>query len=99
MWTSAVNFKYRDVGLALPVLIQLWMFASPIVYPLSLVPQRWRLAYALNPLVGIIEGFRAALFGGTLEWRSLLLSITITVILLPYAAYSFQSRENTFADL
>ncbi len=57
MWTSAVNVKYRDVGLALPVLIQLWMFASPIVYPLSLVPQRWRLAYALNPLVGIIGGF------------------------------------------
>ena len=99
MWTSAVNVKYRDVGLALPVFIQLWMFVSPIVYPLSLVPQRWRLVYSLNPLVGIIEGFRISLFGGTLEWRSLAISISITVILLPYAAYSFQSRESTFADL
>jgi lipopolysaccharide transport system permease protein len=99
MWTSAVNVKYRDVGLALPVLVQLWMFASPIVYPLSLVPEKWRLVYSLNPLVGVLEAFRVLLFGGRLEWRSLLMSIAITMILLPYAAYSFQSRESTFADL
>ena len=69
MWTSAVNVKYRDVGLALPVLIQLWMFVSPVVYPLSFVPERWRLLYALNPLVGIIDSFRAVLFGNEINWR------------------------------
>ena len=63
MWTSALNVKYRDVGVALPVLIQLGMYVSPVLYPLSLVPERWRLVYSLNPLVGILENFRAALLG------------------------------------
>jgi lipopolysaccharide transport system permease protein len=99
LWTSAVNVKYRDVGIALPVLIQLWMFASPIVYPLSLVPQRWRLVYSMNPLVGILEGFRAALFGGSFDWPAIRISIIVILVLLPYAAYSFQRRETTFADI
>jgi lipopolysaccharide transport system permease protein len=99
MWTSAVNVKYRDVGIALPVLIQLWMFVSPIVYPLSLIPPRWRLAYSLNPLVGIIEAFRAVLFGNNLYWPSLIISVSMTVVFLVYAAYVFQSREKTFADI
>ncbi|MFH4338934.1 ABC transporter permease, partial [Acinetobacter baumannii] len=62
MWISALNVKYRDVGIALPVLIQLWMFVSPVLYPASLVPPAWRVVYDLNPLVGLIENFRAALF-------------------------------------
>ena len=99
MWTSAVNVKYRDVGIALPVLIQLWMFVSPVVYPLSLVPPRWRMVYSLNPLVGIIDAFRAVLFGSALNWSSLLVSIGFTVVLLAYATYAFQSREKTFADI
>jgi len=99
LWTSAVNVKYRDVGLALPVLIQLWMFVSPIVYSLYLVPPRWRLLYSFNPLVGILDGFRAALFGSRFDWPSLIISTAITLALLPYAAYSFQSREKTFADI
>lgn len=99
LWISAVNVKYRDIGIALPVLIQLWMFASPIVYPLSLVPQRWRLVYSLNPLVGIIEGFRAVLFGTRPDWNAIMVSTVITLVLLPYAAYAFQSRETTFADI
>src|ERR1041384_7620322 len=57
LWTSAVNVKYRDVGLALPVIIQLWMFVSPVIYPAAIVPERWRMAYSLNPLVGILESF------------------------------------------
>jgi lipopolysaccharide transport system permease protein len=99
LWTSAVNVRYRDVGLALPVLIQLWMFASPIVYPLSQVPPRWQLAYSLNPLVGLIEGFRAALFGSKFNWPALFVSIGITLALLAYGAYAFQRREKTFADI
>jgi homopolymeric O-antigen transport system permease protein len=99
MWTSAVNVKYRDVTIALPVFIQLWMFVSPVVYPLGLVPQRWRLLYSLNPLVGIIEGFRAALFNKSLNWSALIVSTIITVALLLYAGYAFKSREKTFADI
>jgi len=99
MWTSAVNVKYRDVGLALPVFIQLWMFVSPVVYPLTLVPQQWRLLYSLNPLVGIIEGFRAALFGKSFNWQALAISAIVTAVLLVYAGYAFKSREKTFADI
>ena len=99
LWTSALNVKYRDVGLALPVFIQLWMFVSPVVYPLALVPERWRLLYSLNPLVGIIEGFRAALFGKSFNWQALGISAIVTVALLVYAAYVFKRREKTFADI
>jgi lipopolysaccharide transport system permease protein len=99
LWTSALNVKYRDVGIALPVLIQLWMFVSPIVYPLSLVPAQWQLAYSLNPLAGIIEAFRSVLFGTKLHWTSLTISVSMTVVFLVYAAYAFQSREKTFADI
>ena len=99
MWTSALNVKYRDVGLALPVFIQLWMFVSPVVYPLTLVPERWRLVYSLNPLVGIIEGFRAALFGKSFNWPALGISAIVTVALLLYAGYIFNRREKTFADI
>jgi len=99
MWTSALNVKYRDVGLALPVFIQLWMFVSPVVYPLTLVPERWRLLYSLNPLVGIIEGFRAALFGKSFNWTALGISAIVTVALLLYAGYVFKRREKTFADI
>lgn len=99
LWTSAVNVKYRDVGIALPVLIQLWMFASPIVYPLSLVPPRWRFVYSLNPLVGVTEGFRAALFGLRLNRTALSISIVVTLVLLIYSTYAFRRREKTFADI
>lgn len=99
MWTSALNVKYRDVGLALPVFIQLWMFVSPVVYPLTLVPERWRLLYSLNPLVGIIEGFRAALFGKSFNWPTLGISTIVTLALLLYAGFVFKRREKTFADI
>jgi lipopolysaccharide transport system permease protein len=99
MWTSALNVKYRDVGLALPVFIQLWMFVSPVVYPLTLVPERWRLMYSLNPLVGIIEGFRAALFGKSFNWQALGISAIVSLALLVYAGFVFKRREKTFADI
>ncbi|MGH6628621.1 MAG: ABC transporter permease, partial [Burkholderiales bacterium] len=63
LWLSALNVRYRDVGHAIPFLIQFWMYASPVAYPVSLVPDRWRLLYSLNPMAGVIEGFRWALLG------------------------------------
>jgi lipopolysaccharide transport system permease protein len=99
LWTSAVNVKYRDVGLVLPVLIQLWMFVSPIVYPLQSIPAKWRLVYSLNPIAGIVENFRASLFGYAFDWPSLAIAAGVTLTLLVYAAYAFQAREKTFADI
>lgn len=99
MLVSALNVKYRDVGVALPVLIQLWMFSSPVVYPASLIPEQWRWAYELNPLVGIIEGFRAALFGQGFNWPALTISVVITLALFIYSAYAFKRMEKDFADL
>ncbi|MCI0559447.1 MAG: ABC transporter permease, partial [Nitrososphaera sp.] len=71
MWMSALNVKYRDIRYALPFMIQLWMFATPIIYPSTLVPEGWRWLLALNPLTGIIEGYRDALFGREFDWVSL----------------------------
>lgn len=97
--TSALNVKYRDIGVALPVLTQLWMFASPVVYPSSLVPEKWRLLYSLNPMVGIIEGFRSSLFGRRFNWQALVISTAITLSLLVYSAYAFRRTEKEFADI
>lgn len=97
--TSALNVKYRDVSVALPVLVQLWMFASPVVYPSSLVPEKYRTFYELNPLVGILENLRAALFGGPFYWRSLVISTIFTFAVLIYAAFAFRRVERSFADI
>jgi lipopolysaccharide transport system permease protein len=99
MWTSALNVKYRDVRYALPFLIQLWMFATPIIYPSSIVPAKWRWLLAINPLTGIIEGYRASLFGRPVDWASLGVSTLITLAFLVYAVYAFRQMEKTFADV
>lgn len=99
LWASALNVKYRDVGIALPVLIQLWMFVSPVVYPATLVPERWRRLYTLNPVAGIIEGFRSALFGRDFDWPALASAAAVTAALLVCAAFAFKRMEKTFADL
>ena len=98
--TSALNVKYRDIRFALPFLIQLWFFASPIIYPTSVVPERWRWVQALNPMTGIIEGFRTALFGRKdFDWQALGISTVITLVLLAYAVVAFKRMEKTFADI
>jgi len=99
MWTSALNVKYRDIRYALPFAIQLLMFATPIIYPVSLLPARWRWALNLNPLTGIIEGYRAAFFGRPFNWPMLAISAAITFALLCYSAYYFKRMERTFADI
>lgn len=98
-WVSALNVRYRDVGTMLPVLLQLWMFASPIVYPSSLVPESWRWLYSLNPVVGVADGFRAALFGLRFDWPGLGLSAAVTLVLFVYSVRAFRRMEETFADV
>lgn len=99
MWVSALNVKYRDVRYALPFMIQLWMFASPIIYPSSMLPEKWRWFLRLNPLMGIIEALRASLFDREFDWAGLGISAGITVALLCYAAYAFRRAEKNFADI
>jgi lipopolysaccharide transport system permease protein len=99
MWMSALNVKYRDVRYALPFLIQVWMFATPIIYPASIVPDRWRWLLAFNPLTGVIEGFRSALFGRAWRWGDLGAAATIALAVLMYSAYAFRRMEREFADI
>lgn len=99
MWMSALNVKYRDIRYALPFCIQLWMFATPVIYPLSMVPPKWRWLMAINPLTGIIEGFRAALFGRQFDWPALVISVAVTAVVLVCSAYSFRRMEKSFADV
>lgn len=104
MWLSAINVRYRDAGVLLPVIIQAWMFASPIVYPSSLAYSMMgsnvlRRLYALNPLVGIVENFRAAIFGQPFNWPALVIAAAIAVVLLAFAVYDFRRMERNFADI
>jgi len=99
MWAAALNVKYRDVGVVMPVLIQLWMFASPVVYPSKIVPARYAWIYRLNPLTGILDGFRAAVFGQQIDWTALGISTAFTIAVLIYSAYAFRRMEKHFADL
>jgi lipopolysaccharide transport system permease protein len=98
MWTSALNVKYRDVRYALPFLMQLWMFVSPIIYPASLL-KRWQWLLWLNPLAGLIEGFRSALLGHAFAWSPIALSTLLALLMLVFAAYSFRRMEKRFADI
>lgn len=99
MWLSALNVKYRDVRFALPFVVQLWMFISPVIYPTSLLPQKYRGLLWLNPMTGIIEGYRSSLFGRPFNWIALSISAIATLLLLVYAFYSFRRMEKTFADI
>ncbi len=98
-WLSALNVEYRDVRYAMPFMIQLWLFASPIVYPLSLVPERYRWLVALNPMAGIIEGFRAALLGRPFQWVPLGMAAALCFLLLLTGTFYFRRVEKTFADV
>jgi lipopolysaccharide transport system permease protein len=96
---AGLTVKYRDIRFALPFLVQIWMFATPVIYPASLVPEKWRWALALNPMTGIVEGFRSALFDRPFAWGFLLYSAVFGVSILIYSAYSFRRMERVFADL
>lgn len=96
---SALNVRFRDVKFALPFALQIWMFVSPVFYPLDVLSEKWRVAFAFNPLSGILEGFRAALFGGELDWLTIGISFAMTVILALFSLFVFKRMEDDFADL
>jgi lipopolysaccharide transport system permease protein len=100
LWLAALNVQYRDVRYVVPFLTQLWLFATPIAYPSSLLAEPWRTIYGLNPMVGVVEGFRWALVGTALNSpTSMLVSISISLILLIGGAFYFRRMERTFADV
>ena len=100
LWLAAFNVLYRDVRYVLPFLTQLWMFATPIIYPVSVVPDSWRLLYSLNPMVGVVEGFRWALLGNTSGMDTMFgLSALVVAGVLAGGILYFQSVQQTFADV
>jgi lipopolysaccharide transport system permease protein len=99
LWLSALTVKYRDIRHALPFVLQLWMFLTPIVYPLSLVPVRWRWVMYINPLTGIVEGIRAVFTGQELNWAALISTIVVMVLMLFLSIHIFRRIEKSFADL
>jgi lipopolysaccharide transport system permease protein len=100
LWISALYVRYRDVGHILPMFIQLWMFVSPILYPVSKVPESWRAIYALNPVVSVIQGFRWALIPGfEVDFSMFLPSMGIVFVVLIGGLIYFRSMERTFADV
>ena len=100
LWLSALNVQYRDVRYTINFLIQIWLFATPVAYPSSLIPAKWRPLYGLNPMAGVVEGFRWALLGkseppGALLW----VSVAVVVLLLVGGLYYFRRMEQQFADV
>ena len=100
LFTSALHAKYRDVGHAIPFVIQTWMYLTPIVYPASLVPEQWRWLYGLNPMVGVIEGFRWALLGRTAPDPVVMVeSVVVLVAVIMVGLVYFRQMERQFADI
>ena len=99
MWTAALNVEYRDVRFVLPFAIQFWLFATPVAYPASMIPEQWRWVYALNPMVGVVEGFRWALLGTPGPGQMLLPSVVVVTLLLIIGVRYFRRVEGTFADV
>lgn len=100
LWFSAMNVRYRDVRYVVPFLVQVWLFATPIAYPSSLIAEQWRPLYALNPMVGVVEGFRWALLDTqTAPGPMVAASAVAAILLLVSGAYYFRRMEQTFADI
>jgi lipopolysaccharide transport system permease protein len=99
MLASALTVKYRDLRHVLPFFLQVWMFASPVIYPTGVVPPNWRWILAANPMTGVLEGFRAALAGLPFDWPHVAASAAFAVALLACAYYVFRRLEDTFADV
>lgn len=100
LWLSALNVRYRDVGHAIPFLVQFWMYASPIVYPISIIPKTWRPFYNLNPIAGVAEGFRWGLLGKQApDLQGIAIGSVVAVVLLMSGLVFFKRMERTFADI
>jgi lipopolysaccharide transport system permease protein len=99
MWLAALNVKYRDVRYAIPFLVQLWLFASPVIYPASIVPAKWKWVLAVNPVTGVIEGFRASILGKEFDVSTILSSVIVTSLILIFSFFAFRRVEDSFADV
>ena len=100
LWLSALNVRYRDVQHAVPFLVQIWLFATPIAYPSSLLPGAWHTVYALNPMVTIVDGFRWAMLGTQPPaLASIVVSTVVTLTILITGAFFFRRVERSFADI
>jgi lipopolysaccharide transport system permease protein len=100
LWLAPLNARYRDIGYTIPFLTQFWFYASPVTYPLSLVPQKWRLLYGLNPMVGVIEGFRWALLGKqSPDFTVTAVSVIVVTVMLVTGLIFFKRMERTLSDI
>lgn len=100
LWLSALNVQYRDIQHMVPFIVQVWMYASPIVYPIDTIPAGiWRSLYGLNPMTGVIQGFRWALLGGTPPDATMLISVGVVLVLFVSGLFYFRRMEKTFADI
>ena len=99
LWLSALNVRYRDVRYAIPFIIQLWFLSTPVMYPSSLLPPAWRVLYGINPMAGVVEGFRWGLLGTELHRGLLAMSLAIILLALVGGLHYFRRMERTFADV
>ncbi len=99
LWLSALNVKYRDIRYVVPFLVQLWLFATPIAYPTSLLHEPWKTIYGLNPMVGAIDGFRWSVLGTPSPGWSAVVSAFSATVLLATGLYYFRRMEKGFADI
>jgi lipopolysaccharide transport system permease protein len=99
LWLSALNVRYRDVRYTIPFLAQFWLFVTPVAYSSSLVPAEWQVLYGINPMVGVVNGFRWALLGKTPPDPMLLVSVMATAVLLTGGLFYFRRMEKSFADI
>lgn len=101
LWIAALNVKYRDFRIIIPFIVQFGLYLSPVGFSSSIVPEQWRLLYSLNPMVGVIDGFRWAILGGntTLYWPGFLLSLLLVLVILVTGIVYFRKTEKTFADV
>ena len=100
LWLSAMNVQFRDIRYVIPFLTQIWLFSTPIAYPSSLVKDPWRIIYGINPMVGVVEGFRWALLGTeTALWPSVMVSASAAILVFVSGVFYFRRMEKTFADI
>lgn len=101
LWTAALNVKYRDFRYVIPFVVQFGLYVSPVGFSSTIVPEEWRLLYSINPMVGVIDGFRWAILGGTtqLYWPGFILSLFLVLLMLVTGIYYFRKTEKTFADI
>ncbi len=101
MWLSALNVKYRDFRFVVPFIVQFGLYISPVAFSSRIVPEKWRLLYSVNPMVGVIEGFRWAILGKGVQvsWPSIFLSVGVVAAMLASGIWYFRRTERTFADI